>query len=151
MVNQDDKSRCQTPHGVFGNCIPVRQCRPMVQALYAVGRPVPQTITQEVNRYVCSYNNQVVHICCPNGPIVLQTPPDVSHHRNIRLLPRDCGYLDTANDRIRNGQNANLNEFPWMALLSYRTSKVNNISITFIIFGGGSEIWGNLILKVPLL
>lgn len=49
------------------------------------------------------------------------SPPDVSSHENLHMLPTDeCGYLDNQ-DKIRNGQMTALNEFPWMALLSYKT------------------------------
>ncbi|KAJ8960284.1 hypothetical protein NQ318_004009 [Aromia moschata] len=50
-------------------------------------------------------------------------PPDVTRHKNLRLLPEECGLIDIG-DKIRNGQNADFNEFPWMALLSYRSRKL---------------------------
>ncbi|CAH1181758.1 unnamed protein product [Phyllotreta striolata] len=120
---------CKTPNDADGSCIVVRRCKPMLEALQFVGRPVPQSVSQEVNRYVCGSDNGETKICCPDGTITLNGggsdsgPPDVSRHRNLGLLPYDCGYLDDANDKIRNGQNAELNEFPWMALLGYRSSK----------------------------
>lgn len=57
-----------------------------------------------------------------------EQPPNVTDHKKLYLLPcEDCGYLGNQ-DRIRNGQKADLNEFPWMALLSYNTSEYTNDS-----------------------
>ncbi|XP_056634735.1 phenoloxidase-activating factor 3-like [Diorhabda sublineata] len=123
-----DDEGCRTPNGDVGDCIPVRQCRPMIEAIKSLNRPLSQHVTQQLNSYSCSFSNNVAHICCPQGPIIIQegeneSPPDVSNHRNLRLLPTNCGYLDPGKDRIRNGKNAEINEFPWMALLSYRTRR----------------------------
>ncbi|CAH1283068.1 unnamed protein product [Diabrotica balteata] len=120
---------CRTPTGETGNCIPVRQCRPMIDALRTVKRPLTPSVTKQLNAYYCSFAYNIANVCCPQGPIIVQDgstlevqqdPPDVSNHRNLNLLPPDCGYLDLS-FKIRNGQNADLNEFPWMALLRYRT------------------------------
>ncbi|KAL3285562.1 hypothetical protein HHI36_000092 [Cryptolaemus montrouzieri] len=46
-------------------------------------------------------------------------PPDVSSHKNLNLLPRDCGNILT-NGKILNGNQTSQYEFPWQALLSYR-------------------------------
>nr|NP_001299393.1 serine protease easter-like [Papilio xuthus]BAM19488.1 melanization protease 1 [Papilio xuthus] len=47
-----------------------------------------------------------------------QTSEDeIENHRNIRLLPTECGDLD--GNRIVEGTSAGLYEFPWLALISY--------------------------------
>ncbi|XP_028137604.1 phenoloxidase-activating factor 3-like [Diabrotica virgifera virgifera] len=126
-----DDDGCRTPTGGAGHCIPLRQCKPMINVLRTAKRPLSPSISKQLNAYYCNFTKSV---CCPQEPIILQDdsvtevpqrpqlPPDVSNHRNLNLLPSDCGYLDL-NDRIRNGQDADLNEFPWMALLSYRTRR----------------------------
>ncbi|KAL0270396.1 UNVERIFIED_CONTAM: hypothetical protein PYX00_007821 [Menopon gallinae] len=42
-----------------------------------------------------------------------------SSHRNFRLLPSKCGLNDFPN-RITEGEEAELGEFPWMALVGFR-------------------------------
>ncbi|KAG5896191.1 hypothetical protein JTB14_016965 [Gonioctena quinquepunctata] len=130
---------CITPDNQAGNCVLTKDCQPMVNYLRSVRRPIPQRVIERINAYTCSYASNQVWVCCPPGPIVfennqptvttapaprpgnqVESPPDVSSHRNYRLLPEECGYLDSG-DKIRNGINASLNEFPWMALLSYRS------------------------------
>jgi hypothetical protein len=44
----------------------------------------------------------------------------VSGHPNWRLLRNDVCGAD-ANDRIFGGEEANLKEYPWLALLQYQT------------------------------
>ncbi|KAJ8960288.1 hypothetical protein NQ318_004013 [Aromia moschata] len=98
-------------------------------------QPISKEVKEELNMYTCGYDG-AVKVCCPPGPIRLNSlqrtddgdlenpppPPDVTNHMNFRLLPQDCGYL-ASGDKIRNGKDARLHEFPWMALLSYSTSK----------------------------
>jgi hypothetical protein len=48
------------------------------------------------------------------------TPADVTGHRNLHLLPVECGYYD-GTSRIIGGQNTSIFEFPWMVLLAYRS------------------------------
>lgn len=128
----------------------------MIDYLISHKRPYSAFVTQRLQEYICSYRDNIVHVCCPKTPInieesvpaTLPTTPlmvttepttsttfptaqdkqdmiegvaDFSDHKQLNLLPSvNCGYLGTE-DRIRNGQNAKLNEFPWMALLSYKT------------------------------
>lgn len=50
-----------------------------------------------------------------------EPPPDISNHQNIDLLPKRCGNGDE--DKLIGGNRTGIFEFPWMALLSYRTRK----------------------------
>lgn len=127
---------CRTPDRGVGNCIAARDCKPMVDVLLSLKRPYSAFVVNRLNAYTCGYEDGALQVCCPSSPIKIVEPPkvttttppptvgppDVSNHRNLNLLPEDCGYLDIG-DKIRNGINASLVEFPWMALLSYRTSK----------------------------
>ncbi|KAJ8965980.1 hypothetical protein NQ314_003808 [Rhamnusium bicolor] len=106
--------------------------------LKRVPQPVPEEIKIQLNKYTCGYDGSI-KVCCPSGPIPIKIkdtydadadallenpppPPDIANHKNYYLLPEECGYLGNP-DKIRNGIDAKLNEFPWMALLSYNTSK----------------------------
>lgn len=44
-------------------------------------------------------------------------PQDVTDHPNLRLLPRNCGSIDS--NRILGGNRTQLYEMPWMVILSY--------------------------------
>lgn len=110
----------------------------MINFLKTIQRPYSAFVVNRLNAYTCGYDEGTLQVCCPSSPIVIVEPtkvkptpptvltvklPDVSDHANLNMLPQDCGYLDIG-DKIKNGINASLNEFPWMALLSYKTSKL---------------------------
>lgn len=125
---------CRTPDRGVGNCIPIRECKTMIDFLTKIQRPYSEYIKTKLNAYTCGYDKDTLLVCCPSTPINIKDPtapttpapvldpPDVSGHPNLNLLPEDCGYLDIG-DKIRNGINASLNEFPWMCLLSYSTGR----------------------------
>lgn len=127
---------CRTPDRGVGDCIAVKKCQPMINVLMSIQRPYSAYVINRLNAYTCGYDEGTLQVCCPSTPINIveptkattppprSGPPDVSKHANLKLLPENCGYLDIG-DKIRNGINASLNEFPWMALLSYKTSKLN--------------------------
>jgi hypothetical protein len=130
--NNDD-DLCRTPDRDSGTCVPIYSCRPMLDALERVPQPIPQDIQAYLQSYRCGFAGPTPKVCCPAGPISFANDqdnslsaesgfPDVSRHRNIELLPRNCGNADESN-KIVNGNKTSLFEFPWMALLSYRTSK----------------------------
>lgn len=56
----------------------------------------------------------------PSTPADNSQPPDVTNHPNLRLLDHtNCGIINM--DKIVGGSVAGIQEFPWMALLAYRT------------------------------
>lgn len=130
-----DDEGCRTPDRGVGDCIVAKFCKPLVDFLMQVPKPVSEEVRLELNKYMCGYDSGI-KVCCPSGPIVIKTmanvetvdlenpppPPDVSNHRNFKLLPEECGLLPIP-DKIRDGKNANLHEFPWMALISYNTNE----------------------------
>ncbi|XP_018568472.1 serine protease easter-like [Anoplophora glabripennis] len=128
-----DDEGCFTPDGASGDCIGIKQCKPIIDFLARAPKPLSEPVKKKLNSYTCSYEANTVKVCCPDTPIKIDDkippeslqntepqPPDVSNHRNYNLLPKDCGYIPS-DQKIINGQNASLNEFPWMALLSYNT------------------------------
>ncbi|XP_072390786.1 serine protease grass-like [Diabrotica undecimpunctata] len=126
---RDDNQACRTPTGETANCIPANQCKAIIDVLQRAKRPWTPSVRKQINEYYCGFADNIAHVCCPQGsipiedgstPEVQQEPPNVSNHKNLYLIPPNCGQLDLQN-RIRNGQNADLNEFPWMALLRYRS------------------------------
>lgn len=74
----------------------------------------------------CSLFGRVTRqLCCETNvrPIIKTTSSDPLLHQNYNLFnDRKCG-LQSSN-RVANGEAADLNEFPWMALLQYRVENV---------------------------
>lgn len=85
----------------------------MTEFLGLIVKPYADYIRKKLNSYVCDYKNGKHYVCCPPSSII----------DPIKLLPKDCGYRDI-DDKVRNGNTASLNEFPWMALLVYKTGNV---------------------------
>ncbi|RZC43210.1 uncharacterized protein BDFB_002243, partial [Asbolus verrucosus] len=117
---------CRTPNHESGTCLSIRSCKPMLDLLATIPQPLSPKARTFLKSYQCGSERKTPKVCCPSNPILLdqndpaKQPPDVSRHRNINLLPKDCGHLDTL-DKIVNGNKTGLFEFPWMALLSYKT------------------------------
>ncbi|XP_066157604.1 phenoloxidase-activating factor 3-like isoform X1 [Euwallacea fornicatus] len=142
-----EDSGCRTPNRGVGNCLPVSECPTMLDVLSRIKRPISEVILKRIQAYTCGVAGGSIKVCCPSEPIELESqmmqfsnePPDVSSHRNLNLLPKNCGFLNT-NNRIINGEDAFLNEFPWMVLLQY---SIGN-SLRFLC--GGTIINKNYIL-----
>ncbi|KAJ8925741.1 hypothetical protein NQ315_009589 [Exocentrus adspersus] len=127
-----DDDGCRTPEGEAGTCTLAKECGMMVAFLKAAPNPLPPSIKSKLSEYLCGYQGSKPKVCCSGRPIPvaitqLQTPvndkdSDIDNHRNINLLPENCGYI-LGLDKISNGQNADLGEFPWMALLLYKARK----------------------------
>ncbi|XP_072390342.1 phenoloxidase-activating factor 1-like [Diabrotica undecimpunctata] len=121
--NGQDGDVCTTPDKKMGNCIPIRLCQPMLTALLTVERPLSDEAKKQLKAYLCSDH---LKVCCPTSQIVISdgdsTDVDITKHKNYKLLPEDCGYLDIAHIRVINGEDAELSEYPWMSLLSFRGS-----------------------------
>lgn len=106
----------------------------MVAFLKTIPSPAPPQIKDKLKEYICGHTQGRVKICCPDEPVSLLPRPEmltadgpakvesVENHKNINLLPKDCGYMEIP-DKISNGQDAGLREFPWMALLKYDNGK----------------------------
>ncbi|KAF5293939.1 hypothetical protein FQA39_LY13644 [Lamprigera yunnana] len=119
-----DDDGCRTPYRGIGTCVLIKECQPMIEYL-ETSQTITPAVVSILRGYQCGFEGNDVKVCCPDGPIVVQRPrnPNVellANHRNINLLPSDCGVLPGVN-RIIGGNRTALFEFPWMALLSYQT------------------------------
>ncbi|XP_055842605.1 serine protease grass-like [Episyrphus balteatus] len=132
--------RCQT-----GVCVPILTCKIITQLLKIAPRPLPPTVTDVIRRSHCGTFNNIPHVCCDANNIEnadeteqqsTQAAPVVSTSRSKTTVRRssefserqikagmnildktDCGKSNA--DKISNGVEAGLSEFPWMALLVY--------------------------------
>ncbi|KAJ8979418.1 hypothetical protein NQ317_002198 [Molorchus minor] len=110
---------CTTPDGQSGRCILPKDCQSLVDYVDSI-KPVPEKIRIKLREYSCAYGRNYTKMCCPSQAIHFNMedempPPDVTRHKNLNLLPTDCGFVDAV-DRLRGGEDAGFNEFPWVAL-----------------------------------
>lgn len=123
-------NNCRTPFNENGQCIQIRDCTSIWRIVTEAPRPWSTEVVNFLQNSVCG-NPSERRVCCrlqdiadtaasrPNGNTeTAGTTGTVLTHRNINLLDqRNCGP-DTS-DRIANGNETVLFEFPWMALLGY--------------------------------
>lgn len=122
-------AQCYTPEGITGQCISVYQC-PNVLAQFQ-GRLSPAT-TYYLRSLQCeSGAGQYPHVCC----IVQNFFPAQSRSASTRLTPFNrrssatgnvlpaygmCG-LTSLSQRIIGGDDTQLDDYPWMAILEYQS------------------------------
>ncbi|XP_018569549.1 serine protease easter-like [Anoplophora glabripennis] len=70
--------------------------------------------------FIFGYANPIDINDKDNKEVLPPPPPDVLNHENLKLLPEECGQINY-DSKIRDGTEAGLREFPWMALLAYNT------------------------------
>uniref|UniRef100_A0A2C9GVA1 CLIP domain-containing serine protease n=1 Tax=Anopheles dirus TaxID=7168 RepID=A0A2C9GVA1_9DIPT len=108
----DQGQSCTNPAGQTGKCILFRDCPPLV-AIYS-----KQFTTREETIFLsnsrCGTVGQKTLVCCPGGA---STKPPATR-TTVLPQPPQCG-IHLA-DRIYGGQETDLNEFPWTALIQYQ-------------------------------
>ncbi|KAF9410943.1 hypothetical protein HW555_010141 [Spodoptera exigua] len=117
---------------------PFYECQPLFNAFEQ--RPLPPHVVSYLRRSQCGFEGYVPRVCC--GPLPLEqeatsqrptprpTQPTQGTQGSSEVYSEDsspaprnqCG-IDTTGDRVYGGTITDLDEFPWMALLGYRTSK----------------------------
>uniref|UniRef100_A0A1L8DQA5 CLIP domain-containing serine protease n=1 Tax=Nyssomyia neivai TaxID=330878 RepID=A0A1L8DQA5_9DIPT len=123
---------CITPDGQAGVCVDIKECK----SLYAI--LTNQDITDADKTFLrdrhCGFVNGTAAVCCD-----LETKRDtrsVSTVNNLLPKPEEgkCGR-ETSKHRLLGGQLAQLDEYPWMVRLQYKTEDND-----FKYFCGGSLI-----------
>lgn len=126
---------CVTPLGRNSYCVSLYDCPELLNAFEQ--RPLPSHVVSFLRQSQCGFEGYIPNVCC--GPIpapsATQRPTQYPTRRPVssggnEYSPEDsspassneCG-IDTNGDRIFGGQFTDLDEFPWMALLGYRTRK----------------------------
>ncbi|XP_063697742.1 serine protease grass-like [Culicoides brevitarsis] len=126
-------SSCYTYYKESGQCVSVRKCKTIWKLILEAPRPLPERLTEYIRNSQCG-NPQDQSICCRpqdiegNEPVNPQPSVNrntgsngISNHRNLRLLDLvNCG--SATGDRISNGNQTSLFEFPWSALLGYENT-----------------------------
>ncbi|KAJ8934223.1 hypothetical protein NQ314_013501, partial [Rhamnusium bicolor] len=117
---------CTTPNGESAICISIYDCQKLLD--------VVQTSNTEQLRFLrqsqCGYDRNPL-VCCGsdnNFDSTQNSPRRLPVESRNNQIPKNdaipnrdtCGYQFT--ERIYNGNDTNLDEFPWMALLEYSNS-----------------------------
>ncbi|XP_050665142.1 phenoloxidase-activating enzyme 1-like [Leptidea sinapis] len=131
---------CRTPLGIISECVSLYDCPQLVGLLKQ--SPISADAVHFLRQSGCGFEGNTPKVCC--GPLPSATPqstvrprpnnnPDLSGNTESSVVedsepsPRgECG-LDNNEDRIFGGEATDIDEFPWMALLGYRT-KMNSIT-----------------------
>lgn len=129
---------CTTPLGVRSQCINLYDCPTLVAAFNI--KPLPTNIATFLRNSQCGFEGNIPKVCCgplPGQNTETQTPSPNQNNVKINSLSPDqiepanpedsspaprsrCG-VETNGNRIYGGTKTELDEFPWMALLGYRT------------------------------
>ncbi|XP_038221243.1 venom serine protease Bi-VSP-like [Zerene cesonia] len=136
------RERCTTVEGGSGSCISIKACEPFVKLLQT---PKNSRVVDILRRSQCGFENDIPKVCCPlpgipntppTAPPTTAPPPPVtsteaasgksamtSDVAAITALPEPpvCGVSNASFSRVVNGIPAKLGDFPWMALLGYRS------------------------------
>ncbi|CAK1600806.1 unnamed protein product [Parnassius mnemosyne] len=127
---------CTTPLGERSDCISLYKCNDLLAAFEE--RPLKNEVISFLRQSQCGFEGYVPRVCCgplptersTSRPIPLTTRATLTNMKVDPVSPEDslpapqdiCG-IDTNGDRIYGGQFTDLDEFPWMALLGYKTKE----------------------------
>ncbi|XP_029713069.1 serine protease 7 isoform X2 [Aedes albopictus] len=139
----EDAPVCTTPNSTVGRCVALADCAPIVTLLRdaaAAKRAVTPAQANFLRSSVCSpgtTTTSTYYVCCDETDLQLQTPTtstapttvtatnvatDIANHPNARLLnPTNCGRTNL-DDKIAFGERAPMYQYPWMAMLIYRSA-----------------------------
>ncbi|XP_066245747.1 serine protease easter-like [Euwallacea similis] len=109
---------CRTPLSQQGECISLLNCDSLYNILKT--RPISSSDADFLRRSQCGFLGTTPKVCCPTGPVgSTTTQAPINQGIQSDLLPTTdvCG-TGTIN-RIYGGEKAQLDEFPWMALVEY--------------------------------
>ena len=122
-----DRKACEVPDTRSdGFCVLIDQCTIIREA----PKPLPYTIQYIVDNSKCLTSDFQDGICCLSKYIDDAVEPEQIEsrllefkplsHRSIKLLDLEgCGLVDSG-IRIVGGEEADLNQFPWVSLIKYR-------------------------------
>ena len=114
------------------NCVPIKDCAEKLELIAKLKRCGSTCVSPEEERNlktsICGFRNNAPNVCCareaPPVEIITKSPQitrnfDPSKHPSFNLLPDPelCGRTP-AGDRIVGGTNAELRQWPWMALFT---------------------------------
>ncbi|XP_039447859.1 phenoloxidase-activating enzyme-like [Culex pipiens pallens] len=140
----EDAPTCTTPNSAPGRCVPLAECTPIVKILRDAStskQPVSPAQATFLRNSVCTpggTSSSAYYVCCDEvslqtvttqatptaAPTVRSTTTteDIASHPNLRLLDRTTCGRGNLDDKIAFGEQAPMYQYPWMAMLIYRSS-----------------------------
>ncbi|KAK9878519.1 hypothetical protein WA026_022416 [Henosepilachna vigintioctopunctata] len=133
-----ENDRCSTPLNGTGLCVVIHRCKPIITFKKYVEHSLSQENSDLFKKYTCGNERNILKVCCPKnaseierlergtfsrveGSISERNVSDVTSHKNLGLLPKDCGHIQDS--KLISGTAAQLFEFPWTALIYHRKSQ----------------------------
>ena len=125
---------CTTPRNRPGVCVIVYNCQAVIDILEKQ-KPLSMENLNYLNSLQCGFEGKNPKVCCEQQmtatPLPTTTeepattipdPPDVANHPNLGLVNADtCG--ESAAQKLFGGNQTNIFDYPWMALIAYDTGK----------------------------
>ncbi|XP_026477687.1 venom protease-like [Ctenocephalides felis] len=113
----DRSTPCSTPERRQGACVNIRRCVPLIRVLQAAARQPEAAVY--LRNSVCGYEGSDPKVCC-----ALVATPTTSKPAPITkgLLTKEngCGFSNATHPKVVGGTPAELNSWPWLAVLGYR-------------------------------
>lgn len=110
---------CVTSAEQSGYCVNIKGCRPLMRAMSHLNRSRRRLVLE--NKRICDSRsdtsiNQNIEVCCKRHEL-----NDAFMNIAIEKLASQCG--SSIEQKIAGGNFTKEGEFPWTALLTYRSSK----------------------------
>lgn len=121
ITNYIQGAKCTTPNSEDGYCVPMLQCKSLVEMLTTVGQnPQNREYLRKSRCDNTSAGAATIRVCCP----IEVLGNDAISHSNGALPPLSvCGQQNNVEDRLIGGNVTSIDEFPWVAQLIYKDSK----------------------------
>ncbi|XP_055586121.1 serine protease 7-like [Uranotaenia lowii] len=140
----EDAPTCTTPNNAPGRCVSLAQCAPIANILrQASAAKTAVTPAQAVflRNSVCTPSgttSTTYFVCCDEVTLQTVTTPaptitttlspaaaraaEIVNHPNLRLLDQTTCGRSNLDDKIAFGEQAPMYQYPWMAMLIYRSA-----------------------------
>jgi len=124
---RDKDEACSVQDGSkTGTCTVYFKCSPILQLLSNLQQPFPKEIPRLMqNGILCGREDvggfNLPKVCCPTEAVKLTDQQKFERHPNRGLLARQCP--PHVMDRIVGGEEADVGEYPWLALLGYTSAR----------------------------
>lgn len=124
LVDAQRFGQCNTPDGDTGECIFLQSCQHLLELI--TKKPLLPNDVTYLRQSQCGARDGTVLVCCgpaprvtpiPRGPSTPRVPSGPTSPGNVIPEPGVCGAGPA--DRIYGGNETEIDEFPWMALLEY--------------------------------